>query len=1642
NAGDCQHGFLIIRRGLLEEINPLKNKEDRAAVRAEIEILKRERLAYEQESSETRQALARFEAHNRVLEARIAILETQAYLHEWQRQDTNDHATIAIMRIQELEAGARIDTLEDTDSSSYCEIEANRTNINADDSHDFLKCQPLNFKGSEGVVGLTQWMLPKESDRIEKYIGVLPNMIHGNVMESKTKTMQDAIEFATELMDQKIWTNQRVLTCFECGAHGYFNNNCPKLRNKNLGNQAENGNDVGNEILIFRGDESDNGHESRLNIILCTKTQKYLLKGCLIFLAHVTIKKTEDKSKEKRLKDVPIVQDFPKVFPEDFPGLSPTRQVEFQINLVPGDAPVVWKMTPKRARTTRANPDPTRTTTTTKPMTQEAINILIAQRVTEALVEYETQRNSDVNGDTSHATGTGPRIVHPTRECTYKDYLNCGSLKFKGTEGVIGLTRWFERTESVSSISNCTMENQVKFASCTLIGSALTWWNSHMRAVSQEVSYTMPWKTLKQMMTAKYCPRGEVKKLEVELWNLKVKGTDITSYTLHFQELTLLCGRMFLEESDKIERYVGGLPEMIRGNVMPYEPKSMQKAIEFANDQMDQKLLGIADRQANNKRKFDNTSRNQQNQQPFRRNNNVARAYAAGSGEKPYRGTKPLCLKCNFYHDGPCHPKCTNYKRIGHIARDCRSRAANTNNNNNNNNYNNRRATAAYQGVPTCFECRAQGHFKNNFPKLGNRNKGNQNQDGNENVVAIAYGLGTAGGTPNANVVTELGSFDVIIGKDWLKTYHAVIVCDEKIVRVAFGNETLIIRYNGSNNGNQLNIISCTKTQNYLLKVYPVFLANITTKMIKDKSEEKRLEDVPIFRDFLEVFPEHLPGLPPTRQVEFQINLIPGAAPVARAPYRLTPFEMKELSDQLQELSNKCFIRPSSSPSGAPILFVNKKDESFRMCIDYRELNKLTVKNRYPLLRIDDLFDQLQGLSIYSKIDLRSGYHQLRVQEADIPKTAFRTRYGHYKFRVMSFGLTNAPAIFMDLINRVCKPYLDKFVIVFIDDIIIYSKNEQEHGEHLKLILELLKKEKLYAKFSKCEFWIPRVQFLGHVIDSRGIHVDPAKIDSAPILALPEGAEDFIHEKDYTTHDLELGAVVFALKNWRHYLYETKCTVFTDHKSLQHILDQKELNMRQRHWLELLSDYDCEIRCHPGKANVVADALSRKERIKPLRVRALVMTTGLDLPKKILAAQTEAKKPENLKKEDVGGMLIKNLKDREKFRKEKLEPRTDGTICLNNRIWLPCYDDLRALIMHEVHKSKYYVHLGSDKMYQDLKQLYWWPNMKADIATYVSKCLPCLRVKAEHQKPSSLLVQPEIPQWKWDNITMDFVTKLPRTSSGYETIWVIVDRLTKYAHFLPMREDDSMDKLTKLYLKEVVTRHGIPISIIFDRDPSYHASIKAAPFEALHGRKCRSPVCCAEVGDAQLTGPEIIQQTTEKIVQIKQRLQAVRDRQKSYADVRRKLLEFQVGDKVMLKVSPWKGVIRFGKRGKLNPRYIGPFKVLAKVGTIAYRLKLPQQLSRVHSTFHVSNLKKCLSHEPFAIPLDELHIDDKLRFVEEPVEIMDREIKRLMQSRIPIIKVRWNSKQGPKFNWEREDQFKQKYPHLFRNRASSSTTRS
>nr|GEV33846.1 reverse transcriptase domain-containing protein [Tanacetum cinerariifolium] len=903
----------------------------------------------------------------------------------------------------------------------------------------------------------------------------------------------------------------------------------------------------------------------------------------------------------------------------------------------------------------------------------------------QAMIDRAIQRNSThTQDDVSQSSGGGlRRPVQPARVYSYTDFMKCQPLNFKGTKGIVGLSQWLKTMESAFHISGCAIDNQ----------------NGHVTTLGYKAAYAMTWGTLKKKMTNKYCPKDEIKKLEIEIWNLRVKGNDIAAYTQRFQELALMCSKFLADETEKVNKYISGLPDNIHGNVMQNE----------------------------NKRKTDDSSRNNQ-QQPHKKQN-VARAYTVGPGEQMvYTGDLPLCTKCNYHHTRKCAPKCEKFKSSKESLCVWR-KSASPDSNIITGTFllNNRYAKILFDtGEDRSFISTTFSALIDITPTTLENHYDVELADGKiirVNTIVRGCNLNFMNHPFNIDLMpVSLGSFDVIIGMDWLTKYHGVIICDEKIVRVPFGREMLIFQGNGDNlrEESRLNIISYAKTQEYMLKGCDVFLVHITTKEAKDKSEGKRLEDVQIVRDFPEVFPEDLPGIPPARQVEFQIDLAPGAAPVARAPYRLVPSKMKELAEQLLELSDKGFIRPNSSPWGSPVLFVNKKDRSFRS-------------------------------SVYLKIDLRSVYLQLIVHEEDIPKTAFRTCYGHYEFQVMPFGLKNAPAVFMNLMNR-------------------------------------------------------------------------------------------IHEENYTTHDLELRAVVFALKIWRHYLYGTRCTVFTDHKSLQHILDKKELNTRQRRWLELLSDCDCDIRYHPRKANVVADALSKKEWYRPLRVRGLVMIMGLNLPKEILEAQTEALKPENS----------------------------------------------------------------------------------------VLKMFEACSEKTSQRK-----------SWNPEKITMDFITKLPKNTNGYDTIWVIIDCLTKSAHFLPMRENDPMEKLMKLYMKEVVTRHGVPVSIISDRNGrftslfwkelhkalgtrlvistayhpetdgqsertiqtledmlracvmdfeknwdrhlplveffynnSYHTSIKAAPFKALYRRKCRSPICWAEVKDAQLTGPEIIHETTEKIIQIKSRIQA------------------------------------------------------------------------------------------------------------------------------------------------------------------------
>lgn len=718
----------------------------------------------------------------------------------------------------------------------------------------------------------------------------------------------------------------------------------------------------------------------------------------------------------------------------------------------------------------------------------------------------------------------------------------------------------------------------------------------------------------------------------------------------------------------------------------------------------------------------------------------------------------------------------------------------------------------------------------------------------------------------------------------------------------------------------------------------------------------------------------------------------------------------------------------------------------------------------------------------------------------------------------------------------------------------------------------------MYAKFSKCEFWLREVQFLGHVINSEGVLVDPAKIEAvsnwdrpttptevrsfiglagyyrrfvqdfakiaasltrltrktekfewtekceksfqelkkrlitAPVLALPDGKGDFViysdashkglgcvlmqhgkviayasrqlkeYEIRYPTHDLELAAIVFALKIWRHYLYGEKCEIFTDHKSLKYIFTQKELNMRQRRWLELIKDYDCEILYHPGKANVVVDALSRKEKLRMITSSEELIQ---EFEKLEIDVQIPGKGNEGLFEIVLQPEIIEKIRIcQEKMMRDSRELMTGEEIKCDRdekgimrhtyRVWVPNVQELKDEILHGCHNSRYSIHPGGTKMYRDLKEFYWWPNMKRDIADWVSKCLTCQIVKAEHQRPSGLLQPLEIPVWKWEQIAMDFVVGLPRTRTNHDAIWVVIDRLTKSAHFLPIKETDTVDRLVELYIKEIVVRHGVPVAIVSDRDPRfnsrfwrsfqecvgtklnistayhpqtdgqsertiqtledmlrvcvidfkgtwdehlpliefaynnrYHASIGMPPYEALYGRRCRSPLCWEEVGERKILGPELVPQTKDVIDLIRGRLAAAQDRQRKYADLARKDREYEVGDLVFLKVSPWKGLMRFGKKGKLSPRFIGPFEILKRIGAVAYELALPPNLQQVHNVFHVSMLRKYNADARHIVEYEQVNLQPDLSYVEQPVEITDRKEQVLRNKVVKLVKVLW-----------------------------------
>ncbi|KAG8474413.1 hypothetical protein CXB51_033837 [Gossypium anomalum] len=804
-------------------------------------------------------------------------------------------------------------------------------------------------------------------------------------------------------------------------------------------------------------------------------------------------------------------------------------------------------------------------------------------------------------------------------------------------------------------------------------------------------------------------------------------------------------------------------------------------------------------------------------------------------------------------------------------------------------------------------------------------------------------------------------------------------------------------------------MISVMAAQRYVKKGYDAYLAYV----LDTKVSESKIQAVPVVCEFFDVFPEELPRLPPEREVEFSIDLIPGITLISIAPYRMAPTELKELKTQLQELVDRGFIRPSHSPWGAPVLFVKKKDGSLRLS---------------------------EGAAVFSKIDLRSGYYQLRVKESDVPKTAFRTRYGHYEFLVMPFGLTNAPTVFMDLMNWIFRLYLDRFVVVFIDDILVYSRDEEEHVEHLRTVLQILREKQLYAKFSKCEFWLREVGFLGHIVSAEGIRVDPSKVSAivnwippknvsevrsflglagyyrrfvkgfsmiaspmtrllqkdvkfewtdecqqsfnrlkdlltkAPVLVQPEPGKEFVIYSDASLNGLgcvlmQEAAIVFALKIWRHYLYGEKCHIYTDHKSLKYLMTQKDLNLRQRRWLELIKDYDLIIDYHQGKANVVADALSRKSlfALRAMNTRLSLTDDGsilAELRAKPTFLQQICEAQKNDEKLQVKRAQCESSNDPE------FQVGSDGCLLFKGRVCIPQNSELIQKILREAHSGTMSVHPG---------------------------------IKAEHQAPSGLLQPITIPEWKWERITMDFVSGLPLSPRKKDAIWVIVDRLTKSAHFIPIEIPDlrlvSGTNCKKPWVLSCISalhfilRQMVNLSV-------YQSSIKMAPYEALYGRKCRTPLYWTELSERKIHGVDLIRETEEKV-------------------------------KVFLKVSPWKKVLRFGRKGKLSPRFIGPYEIIERIGPVAYRLALPPELDRIHNVFHVSMLRRYRSDPSHVISPTEVEIQPDMTYSEEPVKILARETKGLRNKKRNLVKVLWQKHGIEEATWEPEETMKKQYPNLF-----------
>ncbi|KAL0553629.1 hypothetical protein IC582_007529 [Cucumis melo] len=1298
-----------------------------------------------------------------------------------------------------------------------------------------------------------------------------------------------------------------------------------------------------------------------------------------------------------------------------------------------------------------------------------------------------------------------------------RDFTKYNPTTFDGSlEDPIRAQPWLSSLETIFWYMKCPEDQKVQCAVFMLTDRGTAWWETTERMLGGDV-HKITLQQFKESFYAKFFSASLRDAKRQEFLNLEQGDMTVEQYDAEFDMLSRFAPEMIATEVARADKFVRGLRLDIQGLRANSSKVAGRGSTSGQKRKAEQQPITVPQR---NFRPGGEFRRFQQ--KPFE------------AGEAA-RG-KPLCTTCGKHHLGRCLFgtrtlfKC---RQEGHTADRCPMRLTG--------NAQNQAAGAPHQGKVFATNKteaeRAGTVVTGTLPVLGHYTSVLFDSGSSHSFISSAFVLHArleveplhhvlSVSTPSGEcmlskekvkacqieiaghvievtlLVLDMLDFDVILGMDWLAANHAIIDCSRK--EVAFNPPSMAsFKFKGEGSRSLPQVISAIRASKLLSQDTWGILASVVDTREVDVS----LSSEPVVRDYPDVFPEELPGLPPHREVEFAIELESGTVPISRAPYRMAPAELKELKVQLQELLDKGFIRPSVSPWGAPVLFVMKKDGSMRLCIDYRELNKVTVKNIYSLPKIDDLFDQLQGATVFSKIDLRWGYHQLRIKDGDVPKTAFRSRYGHYEFIVMSFGLTNAPAVFMDLMNRVFREFLDTFVIVFIDDILIYSKTEAEHEEHLRMVLQTLRDNKLYAKFSKCEFWLKQVSFLGHVVSKAGVSMDPAKIEAvtswtrpstlsevrsflglagyyrrfvenfsriatpltqltrkgapfvwskacedsfqnlkqklvtAPVLTVPDGSGSFViysdaskkglgcvlmqqgkvvayalrqlksHEQNYPTHDLELAAVVFALKIWRHYLYGEKIQIFMDHKSLKYFFTQKELNMRQRRWLELVKDYDCEILYHPGKANVVADALSRKvSHLATLITRQAPLHR--DLERAEIAGSVGAVTMQ-LAQLTVQPTLRQRIIDAQSNDPYLVEKRglaeagkvvefsisSDGGLLFERRLCVPSDSAVKTELLSEAHSSPFSMHPGSTKMYQDLKRVYWWRNVKREVAEFVSTCLVCQQVKAPRQKPTGLLQPLSIPKWKWENVSMDFITGLPRTLRGFIVIWVVVDRLTKSAHFVPGKSTYTASEWAQLYMSEIVRLHGVPVSIVSDRDARFTSKFW----------KSLQTVMCTRLDFSTAFHPQTDGQTKHLNQVLEDMLRACALEFPGSWDSHLHLMEFAYNNsyQATIGMAPFEG--QGVLEGKLSPRFVGSFEILERIGPVAYRLVLPPSLSTVHDVFHVSMLRKYVSDTSHVVDYKPLEIDENLSYTEQPVEVLAREVKMLRNRETPLVKVLWRN---------------------------------